>query len=133
MGVRIGIDTGGTFTDLVAMDERSGQVTVVKRPSTPDNPSRATFDCLDQTQVGPEDTSYLVLETTVAINCIHQRSGARVPYVATEGFEDIPFLQRTNRRFHEDLAWRRPTPLVRRQDSIGLAERVDYLGIFRES
>ncbi len=128
MGIRVGIDTGGTFTDLVAMDERTGEVEVIKRPSTPAAPSEAIFDCLERLRGTAKDISYLVLGTTVAINTLHQRTGARVIYLATEGFEDIPFLQRTNRKFHYDLKWSSPTPLVRRRDCLGVWERIDYQG-----
>ena len=128
MAVRIGIDTGGTFTDLVAMDDASGEIAVVKRPSTPDDPSRAIFDALGHSGVPASDIAYLVLGTTVAVNCLLQRAGARVIYVATEGLEEVPFLQRISRKYHYDLSWERPLPLVRRRDCLGVAERVDYRG-----
>ena len=128
MPVRLGIDTGGTFTDLVALDEESGAVSVIKRPSTPDDPSRAILEALRYSAVDPGDIFRLVLGTTVAINSLLQRRGARVIYVTSEGFEDIPFLQRINRRFHYDLNWVRPLPLVRRQDCLGVPERIDYRG-----
>ena len=130
VGFRVGVDTVGfgTFTDLVAMDARTGEVEVHKRPSTPNKPSDAIFECLQQLDAPPEAIAYLVVGTTVAINAIHQRTGARVIYVTTAGFEDIPFLQRTNRKFHYDLKWSSPTPLVLRRDSIGVPERIDYLG-----
>ena len=127
-GIRVGVDTGGTFTDLVAMDARTGHVQVHKRPSTPAQPSDAIFECIEQMDAPASRISYLVVGTTVAINSIHQRSGARVIYVTTRGFEDIPFLQRTNRRFHYDLQWSSPTPLVLRRDSVGVPERTDYQG-----
>ncbi|MCY4109476.1 MAG: hydantoinase/oxoprolinase family protein [Chloroflexi bacterium] len=127
-GVRVGVDTGGTFTDLVAMDVRTGHVQVHKRPSTPAQPSDAIFECIEQMDAPASRISYLVVGTTVAINSIHQRNGARVIYVTTRGFEDIPFLQRTNRRFHYDLQWSSPTPLVLRRDSVGVPERIDYQG-----
>ncbi|MCY3800364.1 MAG: hydantoinase/oxoprolinase family protein [Chloroflexi bacterium] len=127
-GIRVGVDTGGTFTDLVAMDVRTGHVQVHKRPSTPAQPSDAIFECIEQMDAPASRISYLVVGTTVAINSIHQRNGARVIYVTTRGFEDIPFLQRTNRRFHYDLQWSSPTPLVLRRDSVGVPERIDYQG-----
>ena len=128
MGVRIGIDTGGTFTDLVVMDEATGQVDVVKLPSTPDEPSRAILAALEQAGVDPALATYLVLGTTVAVNALLQRRGARVLYITTEGFEDVPFLQRVDRKFHYDLDWERPLPLVARRDCLGVRERIDYRG-----
>ena len=128
MGVRIGIDTGGTFTDLVLLDEATGTVQVVKQPSTPDDPSRAIFQALEKSKASSTDISGLSLGTTVAVNALLQRRGARVLYIATEGFQDIPFLQRIDRKFHYDLDWERPRPLVNRRDCLGVAERVDYQG-----
>ncbi|MDE2901668.1 MAG: hydantoinase/oxoprolinase family protein [Chloroflexota bacterium] len=128
MGVRIGIDTGGTFTDLVVMDEATGLVDVVKLPSTPDEPSRAILAALEQAGIDPANATYLVLGTTVAVNALLQRRGARVLYITTEGFEDVPFLQRVSRKFHYDLDWERPLPLVVRRDCLGIPERVDYKG-----
>ncbi|MYD94468.1 MAG: hydantoinase/oxoprolinase family protein [Chloroflexi bacterium] len=128
MGVRIGIDTGGTFTDLVVMDEASGQVDVVKLPSTPDLPSRAILAALEQAGIDPANATYLVLGTTVAVNALLQRRGARVIYITTEGFEDVPFLQRVDRKFHYDLDWERPLPLVARRDCLGTQERINYRG-----
>lgn len=128
MSMRIGIDTGGTFTDLVEVNDDTGELTVVKCPSTPDDPSRAILQALRQSKFEPEHISQFVLGTTVVINALLQRNGARVLYITSAGFEDVPFLQRINRRFHYDLNWVRPLPLVRRRDCIGIPERVNYLG-----
>ena len=128
MGIRIGIDTGGTFTDFVALDEESGEAQVVKRPSTPDSPSDAIFDALEHSGIPADAVGYFVLGTTVGVNALLQRSGARVLYVTTAGFEDVPFLQRVDRKFHYDLDWERPEPLVARRDCLGVAERLDYMG-----
>lgn len=126
--VRIGIDTGGTFTDMVVMDTSTGEVSVVKRPSTPGDPSEAILDAIVRSSVAPEDIDNFVLGTTVAVNSLIQRTGARVLYVATGGMEDVPFLQRISRKFHYDLSWERPLPLTRRSDCLGILERVDYNG-----
>ena len=128
MAIRIGIDTGGTFTDLVAIDEASGEALVVKRPSTPDAPSDAIFDALEHSGISADKIGYFVLGTTVGVNALLQRKGARVLYVTTGGFEDVPFLQRVDRKFHYDLEWERPQPLVERRDCLGVAERLDYAG-----
>ena len=128
MAIRIGIDTGGTFTDLVAIDEESGEALVVKRPSTPDAPSDAIFDALEHSGISADKIGYFVLGTTVGVNALLQRKGARVLYVTTGGFEDVPFLQRVDRKFPYDLEWERPQPLVERRDCLGVAERLDYAG-----
>ena len=128
MGMRVGIDTGGTFTDLVGIDQDGDEILVAKRPSTPRVPHKGVFDVLQGSGIGPEAISFLVLGTTMAINALHQRSGARVLYLTTKGFEDVPFIQRINRRHHYDLTWVKPAPFVQRRDCIGVDERISKDG-----
>lgn len=128
MGVRVGIDTGGTFTDLVAVDEESGRWFVSKVPSNPRDPVAAVSAALEAAAFDPADVSFVVVGTTIGINAVLTRSGARVLYLTTKGFEDIPFIQRISRKYHYDYTWRKPTPLVHRPDCIGVTERVDEEG-----
>src|SRR4051795_3226778 len=116
MGVRVGIDTGGTFTDLVAVDEDTGRWFLSKVPSTPDDPIQAISEALAQADFDAGDVSFVVVGTTLGINAVLTRSGARVVFLTTKGFEDIPFIQRINRKNHYDFAWRKPAPLARRLD-----------------
>lgn len=128
MGIRVGIDTGGTFTDLVAVDESSGEWYVGKVPSTPERPVDALAAILDQAQFDPADVSFIVVGTTIGINAVLTRTGARVIYLTTKGFEDVPHIQRINRKHHYDFAWRKPTPLALRRDCIGVDERINAEG-----
>jgi N-methylhydantoinase A len=128
MKYRVGIDTGGTFTDLVAVDETEGHLLIAKRPSTPVAPHRAVFDVIDHSGLSPEDIAFLVLGTTIAINALHTRTGARVLYITTAGFEDILFIQRLHRKHHYDLRWIKPDPFCGRRDCLGVVERVDKDG-----
>src|SRR6266516_1054505 len=128
MGVRVGIDTGGTFTDLVAVDEDSGRWFLSKVPSTPDNPIEAISDALAQAEFDAADVSFVVVGTTLGINAVLTRSGARVVFLTTKGFEDIPFIQRISRKYHYDYRWRKPEPLVHRPDCLGVEERMDEEG-----
>lgn len=128
MTIRIGIDTGGTFTDLVAVDEATHGTLIVKRPSTPSHPSQAVFDALENLKIPLEDVSALILGTTLATNALLTRQGARVLYVTTSGFEDIPHLQRADKKDPYNLQAVRPDPFVARADCMGVAERVDHLG-----
>jgi N-methylhydantoinase A len=103
MGVRIGIDTGGTFTDLIALDEATGGLVFAKTSSTPGDPVQAIADALGAGGVAHEAIEFLVVGTTVATNALLQRQGAEVIFLTTAGFEDVPFIQRMNRRYHYSL------------------------------
>ena len=128
MSVRCGIDTGGTFTDLVGLDDSSGELVVAKWPSSPANPVESIVGVAKESGLASEDLSFLVLGTTVAINALLQRSGAHVIYVTTEGFEDVLHIQRINRRYHYSLEWVKPVPLVERRNCLGVRERINAKG-----
>jgi N-methylhydantoinase A len=128
MGVRIGIDTGGTFTDLIGLDESTGQLLFGKTSSTPTDPVQAIVDALDVSGVAHAAIEFLVVGTTVATNALLQRKGADVIFLTTAGFEDVPYIQRMNRRYHYSLEWTKPKPLVKRSNSIGVPERLDHRG-----
>lgn len=133
MGIRVGIDTGGTFTDLVAVDETSGDWYVAKVPSMPSDPVQALVRALSEAEIDPRDVSLIVVGTTIGINAVLTRTGAHVVYVTTKGFEDIPYIQRINRKHHYDFRWRKPAPFVRRRDCVGVDERVDAEGRIQRS
>ena len=129
MVLRVGIDTGGTFTDLIGVvqneqSEVSGRLIVTKRPSTPRHPEAGVFETLAGSGISPGDIGSLILGSTMAINMLHTRTGARVLYLTTQGFEDVLFIQRINRRFHYDLDWVKPAPFVERRDCLGVRERI---------
>jgi N-methylhydantoinase A len=128
VGIRVGIDTGGTFTDLVAVDEASGEWYVAKVPSNPSRPVEALAAALEQAQFDPAEVSFLVVGTTIGINAVLTRSGARVIFLTTKGFEDVPHIQRINRKNHYDFVWRKPTPFVPRRDCLGVDERTNADG-----
>jgi N-methylhydantoinase A len=128
MAVRIGIDTGGTFTDLIGIDEATNQLVIAKTPSTPRRPAQAVMNAIESCGVPGEALSALSIGTTVAANALLQRRGANVIYVTTRGFEDIPYIQRMNRKYHFSLKWRKPRPLVERRNCLGLTERLDFHG-----
>src|ERR1051325_10609610 len=127
MGVKVGIDTGGTFTDLVAVDD-AGRSFIAKVPSTPEDPVATISAVLHESGIDASDVESVVVGTTIGINAVLTRRGARVVYLTTKGFEDIPYIQRINRKHHYDFAWRKPTPLVRRRDCVGVGERLDEEG-----
>src|SRR5713226_8485094 len=128
MGVRIGIDTGGTFTDLIGLDVATGGLVFGKTSSTPGDPVQAIADALGASGVAHEAIEFLVVGTTVATNALLQRQGAEVIFLTTAGFEDVPYIQRMNRRYHYSLVWTKPKPLVKHRDCVGVRERIDHQG-----
>lgn len=128
MPIRVGIDTGGTFTDLVGLDEATGDLVVAKRPSSPENPVEALVGVLRDSGLPPGAFSFAILGTTVGTNALLEKRGANVIYVATHGFEDIVFIQRMNRRYHYSLEWTKPRPLVERRNCLGIRERINQKG-----
>ena len=121
--MRVGIEVGGTFTDLVGEDG-----SVAKVSSTPASPDVGAFAALGAAGIDPGDVSDLVHGSTVATNAILERKGARIAFVTTRGFRDILFLQRHDRRNIYDLRYRKPVPPVMRRDCFEVAERIDGAG-----
>ena len=117
----VGIDVGGTFTDLVAVDA-AGAVTTEKVPSTPSDQSDGVARALALLAGAP--VSRFVHGTTAATNMLLERAGARVALVATHGFTDILYLARQDRASLYDLARHHPPPLVARDHTVGAHERL---------
>jgi N-methylhydantoinase A/oxoprolinase/acetone carboxylase beta subunit len=121
-GMRLGVDTGGTFTDLVGDDGR-----VTKVPSTPDDPSRALREVLDDAGVGTS-AELLAHGTTVATNALLEHRGGRVALVSTKGFADVIEIARQARPSLYDPMVDRPPPLVPRDLRVEVEERLDGRG-----
>ncbi|WP_298957322.1 hydantoinase/oxoprolinase family protein [uncultured Methylobacterium sp.] len=124
--MRVGIEVGGTFTDLVAVD--GTRVEVVKVPSTPASPDEGAFASLAAAGIDPAAVTDLVHGSTVATNAILERKGAAVAFVTTRGFRDILFFQRHGRRNIYDLRYAKPAPPLRRRDCFEVTERLDAAG-----
>lgn len=128
----IGVDVGGTFTDLYAVERNSGAVKLWKRPSTPENPALAILKGLQELA----ETHSIELEkvvrfahgTTVATNALIQRKGGSVALVTTRGFRDLVEIGRQTRPFVYDLQRDFPQPLVPRQRRFEVSERIDAAG-----
>ncbi|MGH7819520.1 MAG: hydantoinase/oxoprolinase N-terminal domain-containing protein, partial [Candidatus Binatia bacterium] len=118
--VLVGIDTGGTFTDLVAVV--GGRLRVLKKRSTPEDPARAVLEGLKELLDG-ERADVLTYSSTVATNALLERKGARVAIVTNAGFEDVIEIGRQNRTELYALVPGRPEPLVPRRLRFGIAER----------
>jgi N-methylhydantoinase A len=125
MALRVGIDTGGTFTDLVAFDTATGALTTSKTGSRPHVPMEAFSEALAVAGITLEQVTALVHGTTIATNALIERKGARVAFLTTQGFEDMPFIQRINRRELYNLGWVKAAPLVpSRSACLGVSERI---------
>jgi N-methylhydantoinase A len=121
----VGIDTGGTFTDLVAIV--GGKVRVHKLLSTPSDPARAVFEGL-RAMLGDDAPALVTYSSTVATNALLERKGARVAIITNAGFEDLIEIGRQNRDDLYALAPSRPVPLVAREMRIGVEERTLFDG-----
>lgn len=121
----VAVDTGGTFTDILAW--REGVWTTLKIPSTPDDPSRAILSGLREV-TRPGDTVTLLHGSTVATNAILERKGASVALVTNRGFEDVLEIGRQDRPQLYALVGHRPPPLVPRERRIGIHGRLDATG-----
>jgi N-methylhydantoinase A len=124
--MRVGVDVGGTFTDLVGLDA-DGTVRLAKVPSTPDDPARGLWQAVDA--LGGTPISALLHGTTVATNALLERRGGRVALVTTAGFEDLLWLARQDRAGLYDLARHHPPPVVARDHVVGVAERIGADGV----
>lgn len=132
--VRIGVDTGGTFTDFVF--EADGALQIFKLPSTPDDPSRAITEGLVRVveETGASLASIEVIHgTTVGTNALLQRKGARTALVTTSGFEDVIEIGRQARPELYNLNAVKPPPLVPSELRFGVRERVTANGEILEA
>jgi N-methylhydantoinase A len=131
---RLGVDVGGTFTDLVIQNAETGLIQTVKVPSTPQDPSEAVLNALrraaDANDCGVDlrDVSQLIHSTTVASNTILQGVGARTGLLVTEGFRDLLEIRRHKRYALFDAKYRKLRPLIERRLTIGIPERIDARG-----
>ena len=129
---RVGVDSGGTFTDVCLFDESTGQVEVWKVPSTPDDPSRGIAEGIEQgiDRVGatPADVSYFGHGSTVATNALIQHRGVRTGLITTDGFRDLLEIGRQKRPDLYDLQADKPETLVSRDLRIEVPERIRHDG-----
>lgn len=128
----VGVDVGGTFTDFSARDLSTGRVLIHKRPSTPDDPSRAVLlglrELTEKYDINPSSITRFAHGTTVATNALLQRRGAKVALVTTKGFRDLVEIGRQVRPHIYDLQLDAPQPLASRALRFEIAERIGPAG-----
>jgi len=122
----VGIDVGGTFTDLTAVDVETGRVVVTKVPSRPRNEAAAVLAGLGALTIASADVRRLVHGTTVGTNAVLERRGARVALLTTSGFRDLIEIGRTKRNIPALFipTFTRPKPVVERKDRFEVTERL---------
>ena len=129
---RVGVDTGGTFTDLCLFDDVNGKVSVAKVSSTPSDPSQAVINGIKKLMANasllPKEISFFLHGTTVATNALLEGKGAQTSLITTEGFEDVLLIGRQNRPKLYDFWAKRPRPIVPRNLCYGAPERILYTG-----
>jgi N-methylhydantoinase A len=125
--MRIAVDIGGTFTDLAAIDDE-GRIHRSKSLTTPDDLARGIQECLSAAGIAVETASFFVHGSTVTINAVLERTGARTGLITTRGFRDVYEIGRGNRPEGYNLFFKRPVPLVPRDLRVEVDERLYATG-----
>lgn len=126
MASRLGVDVGGTFTDLIFYDHNTGEVRVGKGSTVPDSPDIGVLNVIETTLSNEElaGSDLFFHGTTVGINSLVERKGARVGVLTTDGFRDVLETRRTDRDEFYNMLWKAHEPLVRRKLRLPARERV---------
>ena len=128
MTLKVGIDVGGTFTDLMVFDSENKKSFAIKVISNPKNPIEAVLNAIKVGNLKMEEIETIIHGTTVATNSLLEKKGAKTAFVCTKGFTDIIFIQRMNRKHHYDLKWDKPKLPLERRHCFDIDERVNYKG-----
>lgn len=121
--VRIAVDVGGTFTDVVRLDPATGEIRFDKVPTTPSSPTMGVLAAFDKTETDPAETSRFNHGSTLGLNALLTRTGARIATIATRGFRDVYLLGRTDRKPMYDITYHKPAALLSRYDTFEVTER----------
>ena len=121
---RVGVDIGGTFTDLVVLDEVTGALERIKTLTTPRAPEDGFLKAVSAAQIQLSDVSRFLHGTTLVTNLIIERRGAKLGLITTEGFRDVLEIQRSYRDDLYNLQWDKPKALVARHLRLAIHERV---------
>ncbi len=122
--IRVGVDTGGTFTDFVF--KKGDRWEVLKIPSTPENPAVAVLKGINI--IRKDDACDITHGSTVATNAVLERKGAKTAFITNRGFEDLIYIGRQNRKKLYDLFYKRPEPLIPENLRIGIKCRINSKG-----
>ncbi|MCX5495869.1 hydantoinase/oxoprolinase family protein [Kaistia dalseonensis] len=126
MATRIGVDIGGTFTDLVYYDDETGETVEGKVPTVPHAPEEGVVNAVKGhvPREVIEKAEFFLHGTTVGLNALLERRGAKVGLITTEGFRDVLEIRRGDRAEMYNLFWKQPEPLVPRHRRLEVVERI---------
>ena len=128
MGYVVAVDIGGTFTDMVAFDARTNSISYTKSPTSYGNFVDGVFDCFGKSKITPREIDLINHGTTLVINSLIQRRGAKTALVTTRGFRDVLEIARGNRPDPFDLYYQREEPLIPRDMRHEVTERIGSTG-----
>jgi N-methylhydantoinase A len=126
--MRVATDIGGTFTDLIYLDEATGEVGLTKASTTPHNFAIGVEDTLEKSGINVADTSFFVHGSTIIINALTERKGVKTGLITTKGFRDVLAITRANRPDIYNMYYTKPVPFVPRYLRLEVRERVNYKG-----
>jgi len=128
--LRIAVDIGGTFVDAVEYDMGSGAFRVAKASTTPAEPAQGVLDAVAELAAPLGRVEAFIHGTTLGLNAVLERRGARTGIITNEGFRDIFLIGRGNvpDAHMYDFQYQRPEPLVKRRRIAGVRGRLDYKG-----
>ena len=126
--LRVGVDIGGTFTDLVAINPERNELLLAKSPSTPADFSAGVINVLNEVSDDFNQIQIFIHGTTAPLNAFLERKGARTALLTTKGFGDVYVIRRGNRVRMYDLQYTNPEPLVPRSLTCEIEERLDAKG-----
>jgi N-methylhydantoinase A len=125
---RIAVDVGGTFTDVVKLDTSTGELIFDKVPTTPEAPTKGVIGAFERVNAQMEDIEMFNHGTTLGLNALLTRNGAKLAIIGTKGFRDVYLLGRTDRKTNFNIKYRKPKGLVERTDTFEVTERCTYDG-----
>ena len=126
--VRVGIDVGGTFTDLFAFDEETGETWAAKVPTTTHNQGEGVIKSIHAADIDIAKIAFLGHGTTTGLNALIERKGAITGLITTRGFRDVLEIMRTDRESGYDLDWSKPDPFVPRRLRLEVGGRMLHTG-----
>ena len=130
--IKLGVDVGGTFTDLVVFDERDGTIRLTKVPSTPRSPDEGVLNGIRRLAaefaIDAAAIDFFIHGTTVATNALIERKGVKAALLTTAGFRDVLHIGRQTRPKLYDFFEQRPDPLIPRHLRFEVPERMLYTG-----